>query len=40
MLFWNLFIQTLAIVIVVMLVGSGLSALARKKAASSKAKGE
>ncbi|WP_319486116.1 hypothetical protein [uncultured Cohaesibacter sp.] len=40
MLFWNLFIQTLAIVIVVMLVGAGLSALAGKKTASSEAEGE
>ncbi len=40
MLFWNLFIQTLAIIVVVMLVGAGLSAYSRSRGNASKTGGE
>ena len=35
MLFWNLFIQTAVIIVAVMLIGAGLSALAQKNSKSS-----
>ncbi|WP_319413086.1 hypothetical protein [uncultured Cohaesibacter sp.] len=39
MLFWNLFMQTAAIIVVVMLIGAGLSALAQKNKNSTKTEG-
>ncbi|WP_321447467.1 hypothetical protein [uncultured Cohaesibacter sp.] len=39
MLFWNLFIQTAAIIVAVMLIGAGLSAMARKNAKAASAEG-